>query len=606
MCGIIGFTGQKNCTDILVDALAALEYRGYDSAGIAVQSESGRIEIIKSAGKLEALRRKITEYGSVAGKCGIGHTRWATHGEPSDVNAHPHRAGKTTLVHNGIIENYAKLRELLISNGYSFVSETDTEIAAALIDLKYRETHDPLSAIRKATSEMRGSFAFGIIFDDLPGKIFAIRRDSPLIAAQTESGSLIASDITAILPHTRKYFRPSDDITAVLDGKKITFYDKDGNIIELPEYEVTWDTEDAKRGGYPHFMLKEISEESEVFKRTMTSKLSDSLPSIDSEILDGNIGRIHIVACGTAMHAGLYGKYFIEKMAGIPVTVNIASEFRYADPLMDESDIVLLISQSGETADTLASLRHAKSRGIRTLAIVNVVGSTVSREADEVIYTSAGPEIAVASTKAYIVQCAVLYLIAIKLALSRGKISAEECSSMCSRFIDENIRGIESAFGKSEKIAAIAHELAMHEHIFYIGRGIDSHLCVEGSLKLKEISYIHSEAYAAGELKHGTISLIENGTPVVAVITESGMAEKMISGIREVKARGGRVTIFTTDEIAARYEIPSDDIISIPIASAFAPLPIMTSLQLLAYECAVERGLDPDKPRNLAKSVTVE
>lgn len=605
MCGIIGFTGQESCSEILVDGLAALEYRGYDSAGIAVQGASG-IEIVKSAGKLEALRRKITEYGTIGGTCGIGHTRWATHGEPSDLNAHPHRSGKVTLVHNGIIENYAALRESLVSDGYTFISETDTEIAAALIDLKYRETKDPITAIRQATGEIRGSFAFGIIFGDIPGKIFAIRRDSPLIAAQTESGSLIASDITAILPHTRKYFRPSDDITAVLDGKKITFVDKNGDEIKLTCEEVTWDTEDAKRGGYPHFMLKEIAEESEVLRRTMTSKLSESMPSIDSAILDGKIGRIHIAACGTAMHAGLYGKYFIEKLAGIPVTVNIASEFRYADPLMDENDIVLLISQSGETADTLASLRHAKSRGIRTLAVVNVVGSTVSREADEVIYTSAGPEIAVASTKAYIVQCAVLYLVAMKLALSRGKISADECSAMCSRFLDENIRGIESAFRNSKKTAVIARELAKHEHIFYIGRGIDSHLCVEGSLKLKEISYIHSEAYAAGELKHGTISLIEDGTPVVAVITEIGMAEKMISGIREVKARGGMVTVFTTDEIVERYEIPSDDMITIPITSALAPLPVMTSLQLLAYSCAVERGLDPDKPRNLAKSVTVE
>ncbi|MBE6541770.1 MAG: glutamine--fructose-6-phosphate transaminase (isomerizing) [Ruminococcaceae bacterium] len=611
MCGIIGFTGHKNCVPHLLDALSSLEYRGYDSAGIAYSTDEG-IRIIKTSGKIEALKNKIKDYETahcnISGDCGIGHTRWATHGEPSDVNSHPHRVRDLTLVHNGIIENYAELKESLAAKGYTFLSETDTEIAAAQISLRYSETSDPIKALHKAAEDIRGSFAFGVIFDDYPHKIYAIRRDSPLVAAAADGCGMIASDITAILPHTRKYFPIPENAALVIDGDEIFFFDRFGRELDIPEEEVTWSTEDARRGGYPHFMLKEIFEEPHALRETFASKMVGNLPAINSKILSSRIGTIHIAACGTAMHAGLFAKHYIEKLAKIPVTVNIASEFRYCDPLLDGEDIVLLISQSGETADTLASLRLAKSREIRTLSLVNVAGSAIARESDEVIYTCAGPEIAVASTKAYIVQCASLYLLALDLALKRGMISAESAEKMCSSFVRDICSGISSVFDYSvtEKIDKAAEYISARRHVFYIGRGIDSHLCTEGSLKLKEISYIHSEAYAAGEMKHGTISLIEDGVPVIAIITEISTAEKMISGIREVKSRGGYVIAFVSEEIADKFEIPYDEVVSIPCPSTHAHLPIMTALQLMAYKCAVKLGLDPDKPRNLAKSVTVE
>ncbi len=617
MCGIIGFTGQENCVPLLLSSLESLEYRGYDSAGIAYRTDSG-IGIIKTSGKISALREKIADHGtshpdkhgtqSISSDCGIGHTRWATHGEPSDTNSHPHRAPGLTLVHNGIIENYAELKSRLHSCGYSFQSDTDTEIAAALISMKYSQSGDPVRAMFESADEMRGSFAFGIIFDDYPHKLYAIRRDSPLIVSSADGFGMIASDITAILRITKKYIRLPEETAAVLDGDSVMFYDRFGRGITLDEEEVTWSTEDAQRGGYPHFMLKEIREEPHALRQSFSSVMNNSLPSIRSSILSGKVEGIHIAACGTAMHAGLFAAHFIERLAKIPVKVSIASEFRYSDPLLGSGDVVLLISQSGETADTLASLRLAKQRGIRTVSLVNVAGSAIARESDEVILTCAGPEIAVASTKAYIVQCADLFLIAVDLALKKGRITPSDASKMCADFFTEVIDGIGSVFDDDtdHRIEKAARYVSAYKDAFYIGRGIDSHLCTEGSLKLKEISYIHSEAYAAGELKHGTISLIGDGTPVIAVMTERGVAEKMISAIREVKSRGGYVIVFTADEIADGFRIPADEIIRVRTPAARAHLPVMTAMQVFAYKCAVMLGLDPDKPRNLAKSVTVE
>lgn len=617
MCGIIGFTGQENCVPLLLNALSALEYRGYDSAGIAYRTDSG-IKIMKTSGKISALREKIAESGisrennpnaePISSDCGIGHTRWATHGIPSDTNAHPHRAPTLTLVHNGIIENYTELKSKLISCGYSFVSDTDTEIAAALISMKYADSGDPVRAMFESAREMRGSFAFGIIFDDYPHKIYAIRRDSPLIVSSADGFGIIASDITAVIKLTKKYIRLPEDTAAVLDGDSVMFYDRYGREITLAEEEITWNTEDAQRGGYPHFMLKEIREEPHALRQSLAAVMNRSLPAIRSSLLSDKVEGIHIAACGTAMHAGLFAAHFIERIAKIPVRVSIASEFRYSEPLTRSGDIVFLISQSGETADTLASLRLAKRLGIPTLSLVNVAGSAIARESDEVILTCAGPEIAVASTKAYIVQCADLYLIAIDLALKKGTLTPNEASELCSKFCTDVITGIESVFDTDtdRKIGMAAQYVSQYKDAFYIGRGIDCHLCTEGSLKLKEISYIHSEAYAAGELKHGTISLIEDGIPVIAVMTERNSAEKMISAIREVKSRGGYVIVFTAEEIADSYAIPADEIIKVRCPSSSAHLPVMTAMQLFAYKCAVMLGLDPDKPRNLAKSVTVE
>lgn len=614
MCGIIGFSGAENCVPILMGGLATLAYRGYDSAGIAVHTADG-VQVVKSKGKLEILAEKLKTHpiSDRGGTTGIGHTRWATHGEPSDVNSHPHSAPALTLVHNGIIENYAALSEKMTAAGYTFLSETDTEVAAFCLDTHYRETGDPITAMLRAAEELKGSFAFGVLFHDRPGKLYAMRRDSPLIVAKTETASFIASDIPAILPHTRSYYRLPEGVVAILDGPAVSFCDADGKPISLSPERVDWDIEAAQRGGFPHFMLKEIHEEPEVLRRTVLPCLKDGLPYFGVELLDGDalcdVERIHIVACGTAMHAGLLARQWIEQYARVPVAVEIASEFRGRDPLLGQKDIGLLISQSGETADTLAALRLAKSRGVRTVAIVNVVGSTVAREADDVIYTRAGPEIAVASTKAYIVQCAMLHLITTRLALVHGRMTEEEARARC-RILSEGIpASIADTVTQVSAVEAIAAVLRHHPHIFYIGRGADSVLCTEGALKLKEISYLHSEAYAAGELKHGTISLVEEGTPVIALLTEAGLADKTVSAIREVKARGAYVIAIVAEPILQGREIPAD--ICLPISApegdaANAVLPSMTAMQMIAYYTAASMGLDVDRPRNLAKSVTVE
>ena len=614
MCGIIGFSGTENCVPILMGGLETLAYRGYDSAGIAVQTASG-VQRVKSKGKLEILAEKLKTHpvSEMAGTCGIGHTRWATHGAPSDVNSHPHGAPSLTLVHNGIIENYAALSEKLTAAGYTFLSETDTEAAAFCLDAHYRAVGDPVTAMFRAAEELCGSFAFGVLFHDRPGKVYAMRRDSPLIVAKTETASFIASDIPAILPHTRTYYRLPEGVVAVLDGADVAFFGADGEAVAIPQERVDWDIEAARRGGFPHFMLKEIHEEPEVLRRTVLPCLKDGLPYFGVELFDSeafrSVERIHVVACGTAMHAGLLARQWIEQYARVPVTVEIASEFRGREPLLGKEDIVLLISQSGETADTLAALRLAKSRGVRTAAIVNVVGSTVAREADDVIYTRAGPEIAVASTKAYIVQCAMLHLITTRLALVHGRMTEEAARARC-RILAEGIpAAIAETITRTDAVETVAKVLREHPHIFYIGRGADSVLCAEGSLKLKEISYLHSEACAAGELKHGTIALVDEGTPVIALLTEAGLADKTVSAIREVKARGAYVIAIAAESILSGREIPADVCLPIPASADDAEnaiLPAMTAMQMIAYYTAASMGLDVDRPRNLAKSVTVE
>lgn len=609
MCGIIGYTGKENALPHLIAGLKTLEYRGYDSSGVALQGSETLC--IKSKGRISELEEKLASVRPEASSCGIGHTRWATHGSPSDINAHPHSTERLSLVHNGIIENYSEIKSELEEKGYKFISQTDTEIAAGLIDFFYSQTKDPISSIFSATRKMRGSFAFGIIFNDIKGKIFAIRRDSPLIVSSNENGAFLASDIPAILKHSSSYFRLDENIVAVLDGKSIEFFNSELQKVEQRRDPVLWSSEEAKKGGFPHFMLKEIFETPNAIKKTLSPRISTGLPHFDCPLIDTDkildFSAIHIVACGTAMHAGLFGKYMLEKLARIPVCVEIASEFRYADPILNKNDLVILLSQSGETADTLAALRHAKAKGIHTLAIVNVMDSSVAREADEVIYTLAGPEIAVASTKAYSVQCALLYLLALRFSLSRGLLKQEELKAICSSLISDLPRAIEETLKLQDEAKATASRFTDTEHFFYIGRGIDRYLCTEASLKLKEISYIHSEAYAAGELKHGTISLITDDTPVLALLTESELAEKMISGIREVKSRGAFVIAVCSHKIAQNYDVPCDVMLKLPdVDPTFAPFCATILLQLFAYFLSDSKGLDVDKPRNLAKSVTVE
>ncbi len=603
MCGIIGYTGRYEAAPILVDGLSALEYRGYDSAGVAFQG-SGRISVIKTKGRIDDLRQKLEKDATDASSCGIGHTRWATHGEPSDVNAHPHATERLALVHNGIIENYAELERRLSLCGYGFESQTDTEAAAKLLDYYYGLTNDPIASLFSTAEELRGSFAFAVMFRSEPDIIYAMRRDSPLIVAATDDGAFTASDIPAILKHTNKYYRLPESTVAKLSPGSVEFFGKSERIEPPNEESVDWNVDEAQKSGYPHFMLKEIFEEPDAIRKTVLPRLKDGLPDLD---LPRRIGRIHIVACGTAMHAGLIGKTLIERLARLPVNVEIASEFRYRDPILEKDDLVILLSQSGETADTLAALRHARSKGISTLAIVNVIGSSVAREADSVIYTLAGPEIAVASTKAYSVQCSLLALLAIRLSLDGGRLEAGEAGRLIGRLVTDVPNAISDVLEKSDEIRRAAKEFVRGEHLFFIGRGIDSDLCTEGSLKLKEISYMHSDAYAAGELKHGTISLITEGVPVVALLTERALVEKTVSGIREVRSRGAHVLAITTESIAKETELPADRVITIPDTEPlFELFPAVSVLQLFAYHASALRGLDVDKPRNLAKSVTVE
>ena len=607
MCGIVGYAGFRDCSDVLVDSLSKLEYRGYDSAGIAV-FENGEIKVCKAQGKLENLKEKMKKEGKPNGCVGIGHTRWATHGEPSDINSHPHSGAKVTIVHNGIIENYRELKEFLAGKGVEFLSETDTEVVAQLLNYYY--DGNPLDTIIKTIGELEGSFALGIIFADFPDMVYAVRRESPLIVGVGEGENYIASDVPAILKYTRDYYLLDHDEIAVLSKDEIKVYDEHKDLVEKQLMTADWDESAAEKGGYEHFMIKEIHEQPNAINMTVKPRVENGMPNLEEcGITQENIKgfkNIFVVACGTAMHAGLVGKYVIEKLARVPVTVDIASEFRYRSPIVGEGDLVIIISQSGETADSLAAMRLAKSLGAKTLAIVNAKGSSIAREADMLIYTHAGPEIAVASTKAYIVQLSVMYLFAFKLALAKGIIDEAECERLTEALLatPELIEKILES--DLEKAQYISTQLINADSLLYIGRGLDYALSMEGSLKLKEISYIHSESYAAGELKHGTISLITDGMPVIAVATQSDLLEKTVSNIVEVKSRGAKVILITREDFTVdgkaydfRIDVPVTDDMLMPMLAA-------VPMQLVAYYTSVLRGNDVDKPRNLAKSVTVE
>ncbi len=608
MCGIVGYIGEKQASSILLEGLSKLEYRGYDSAGIAV-FEDNKVKVEKSVGRLSNLVDKLKNDGTPIGCVGIGHTRWATHGEPSDVNSHPHASGKVTLVHNGIIENYMQLKQSFIGMGREFLSSTDTEVAAHLIDMYYEENADPCDAIIRAVGRLRGSYALAVMFSDIPNKLFAIRKDSPLIVGLGEGENYIASDIPAILNHTRRYYLINEDELAVLERDSVSIFDFDMNdITDKKEVSVAnWDIEAAEKAGYPHFMLKEIHEQPKTLADTIHPRLVGGWENIlrDEFPNTQEIKRLVIVACGSAMHTGLLGKYAIEKLARVQTDVFIASEFRYCDPILNEGDVVLLISQSGETADSLAALRLAKSRGIPVYAIVNVVGSSIAREADRVIYTWAGPEIAVATTKAYTAQVAVLYMMALRMALDRNTISEERAKAFAQGLseLPEKVREVLENEELYQRLASFNQNV--HD-MFFIGRGQDYALCCEGSLKLKEISYMHSEAYASGELKHGTISLITQGVPTLAAITEDALAEKTINNIKEVKARGAFVICLCKKGALEGADF-YDEIIELPITDEMLmPIVGIVPLQTYAYYTAVCKGCDVDKPRNLAKSVTVE
>lgn len=609
MCGIVGYVGPKDCSDVLVSALTKLEYRGYDSAGIAVFGKNG-IETVKTKGKLKNLVDKMAVEGKPEGHVGIGHTRWATHGEPSDVNSHPHSGARVTIVHNGIIENYIELKEFLTSKGRTFLSDTDTEVVAQLLDYKYNG--NPLETIDSVMAELKGSFALGIMFKDFPDRIFAVRRESPLIVGVADGETFIASDVPAILKYTKNYYLLDHDEIATLTADGVSFVDEHLDPIEKELKVADWDMEAAEKGGYPHFMIKEIKEQPEAIRTTVAPRVRAGLPCLEEcgitlEKLR-EFKSISVVACGTAMHAGLVGKYIIESIARVPVTVDIASEFRYRNPIVGEGDLVIIISQSGETADSLAAMRLAKQKGATTLAIVNAKGSSIAREADMLIYTLAGPEISVASTKAYITQLSVMYLFAFELALAKETVSEAECKRLVSALLKmpEAVKYvIETTEGKCKYVAT---KLITTDSLLYIGRGLDYALSMEGSLKLKEVSYIHSESYAAGELKHGTISLIEDGMPVISVATQSDLIAKTISNIVEVKSRGAMNILVCSEACARTLEDGiADYVIKVPQTDELLmPISAVVPLQILAYYTAVNKGNDPDKPRNLAKSVTVE
>ncbi len=610
MCGIVGYVGKSQAAPILLDGLSKLEYRGYDSAGMAVY-DGTEIRIEKATGRLKVLSELTHDGGTMPGTIGIGHTRWATHGEPSDSNAHPHFNTDRTIavVHNGIIENYLKLRTTLTEKGYRFCSETDTEVVAHYLDYYYKKYQDPLTAIVKVIHRVEGAYALGIIFADQPDCVYAARNDSPLIVGKGKDGNLIASDVPAVLKYTRDVYFIENGEIAVLTGEKIDFYNVDGDPVEKESRYIDWDESAAEKGGYEHFMLKEMYEQPKTVRDTLTPRVKDGeiiieeLGMTEEEIRA--VERVHIVACGSAYHTGVTGKYVIEGMARIPVEVDLASEFRYRDPLLNQNDLVIIISQSGETMDSLAALREAKERGIMTLGIVNVVGSSIAREADKVMYTWAGPEIAVATTKAYSAQLIALYLLAMKFAEVRGTVTKEEINGMI-RDLKRLPDQIELLLNNKERIQKFANRYVAAREIFFIGRGIDYAIAMEGSLKLKEISYIHSEAYAAGELKHGTISLIEDGTLVAAIATQDRLFKKTLSNMVEVKTRGAFV-LAVTNEGNTEIEKAADYVIYIPQTNPyFADSLAIVPLQLFAYYVSVGKGCDVDKPRNLAKSVTVE
>ena len=612
MCGIVGFTGRRQAAPILLDGLARLEYRGYDSAGLAVRDGAQTPVIVKAKGRLRVLYEKTDGGNAVNGCCGIGHTRWATHGEPSEVNAHPHASDDLAVVavHNGIIENYQELREKLIKNGYKFVSQTDTEVAVKLVDYYYKKYNEgPVDALARAMMRIRGSYALAVMFECAPEEIYVARKDSPMIIGVEEGESYLASDVPAILKYTRKVYYIGNMEIARLEKGNVTFYNIDREEIEKELTEIKWDAEAAEKGGFEHFMMKEIHEQPRAVQDTIHSavhegKIDLSEVGLTDEVIQG-ISEVHIVACGSAYHVGVATQYVMEDLARIPVRVDLASEFRYRRPLLDKDALVIIVSQSGETADSLAALREAKGRGIRTLGIVNVVGSSIAREADNVFYTLAGPEIAVATTKAYSTQLVAGYMLSIQFAKARGTIDDVQYTALIEELqtLPDKIKRV---LDDKERIQWFAAKFANAHDIFFIGRGLDYAISLEGSLKMKEISYIHSEAYAAGELKHGTISLIEDGTLVIGVLTQEELYEKMISNMVEVGSRGAYLMGLTNygnysveDTVDFTVYIPKTD-------RHFTTSLAVVPLQLMGYYVSVARGLDVDKPRNLAKSVTVE
>ena len=622
MCGIVGFTGRRQAAPILLDGLAKLEYRGYDSAGLAVRDGDEPAQVVKAVGKLRNLAEKTDGGAALAGCCGIGHTRWATHGAPSLINAHPHVSGsgvssgsdavesQVVGVHNGIIENCSELKAKLERHGYTFYSDTDTETAVKLVDYYYKKYKlGPVDALTRAMVRIQGSYALALMFQDYPGEIFAARKDSPMILGVAEGETYLASDVPAILNDTRNVYYIGNQQAARLSPGEIHFYDLNGDEVELPLTEITWDAQAAEKGGYQHFMLKEIHEQPAAVRDTLNSLLKDGRIDLSgaglTEAVLQSVSSIHIAACGSAWHVGVAAQYVLEELAEVPVRVELASEFRYRRLLLDENALVIVISQSGETADTLAALREAKRRGVRTLAVVNVVGSTIAREADSVLYTLAGPEIAVATTKAYSAQLMAMYALAVQLAQVRGKLMEDEYTGYIEELaaLPDKIARVLEDKGRIQWFAA---KFANARDIFFLGRGADYAASLEGSLKMKEISYIHSEAYAAGELKHGTISLVEDNTLVIGVLTQSNLYEKTISNMAECKARGAYLMGLTC---YGHYSIEdtADFTVYIPkTAPCFTGLLAIVPLQLLGYYTSVARGLDVDKPRNLAKSVTVE
>lgn len=612
MCGIVGFVGNEQAAPILLDGLSKLEYRGCDSAGIAVRDNDSNIKIVKAKGRLKGLIEKTDAGHAVFGTCGIGHTRWATHGEPSETNAHPHTSddGNVVGVHNGIIENYQELKAKLMKNGYSFYSSTDTEVAVKLVDYYYKKyEHTPVDAINHAMVRIRGSYALAMMFEEYPNEIYVARKDSPMIIGVADGNCYIASDVPAILKYTRNvYYIGNMELGRLADGKA-TFYNLDGDEIQKDLVEIKWDAEAAEKGGYEHFMMKEIHEQPRAIQDTMNSKMKDGRIDLSdvglSEDDIKNISQVIIVACGSAYHTGVVTQYVMEDLARIPVRVELASEFRYRKPILNKNDLVIVVSQSGETADTLAGLRLAKNQGVKTLGIVNVVGSSIAREADNVFYTMAGPEIAVATTKAYSAQLIAGYMLSIEFARVRGQITDEQYTDYIAELetIPDKINKI---LEDKERIQWFAAKQANAQDIFFVGRGIDYAICLEGSLKLKEISYIHSEAYAAGELKHGTISLIEDGILVIGSLTQPELYEKTISNMVECKSRGASLMALTT---VGNYSIEDTAEFTVYVPKTdehFAASLAVVPLQLLGYYVSVARGLDVDKPRNLAKSVTVE
>ena len=622
MCGIVGFTGKQQAAPVLLDGLSKLEYRGYDSAGVAVRDGEALAEVVKATGKLRNLAEKIDDGAALPGTCGIGHTRWATHGEPTQINAHPHVSGNATGsacgpvesdvvgVHNGIIENYEELRAKLLSNGYRFYSTTDTEVVVKLVDYYYKKYKErPVDAVNRMMVRVRGSYALALMFKDHPGEIIAARKDSPMVIGVADGETFLASDVPAVLKYTRDVYYIENMQAARLLPGKVEFYNLNGDQVKMKSTHISWDAEAAEKGGYEHFMIKEIHEQPRAVKDTINSIIKDgqvdfSGADITDEFLAG-VSEVRIVACGSAWHAGMAGQYVIEDMAELPVRTELASEFRYRKLLPDKNSLVIVISQSGETADTLAALRTAKEHGIRTLAVVNVVGSTIAREADNVIYTMAGPEIAVATTKAYSTQLVVMYALAIAFARARKKITKKDC-----RHYIEQLQTlpdkIEQTLAEKERIQWFASKIANAKDIFFIGRGLDYAISLEGSLKMKETSYIHSESYAAGELKHGAISLIEKDLLVIGVLTQGDLMEKTVSNMEECKARGAYLLGVTTNGNYAVEDEVNFTIYVPRMEEYFAGSLAVIPLQLLSYYTCVARGLDVDKPRNLAKSVTVE